>query len=119
MPARPRLPRFADMTWTETHERHRIIREVEAAATADPTGALPWRDEYAVYFHDRDGLLAALRHRWERTCQAQLDSHLPEDVLDERYRELHRSNAGVLRILDRYAGGARASMFAGAIARAS
>ena len=67
------------MTWTETHERHRIIREVEAAATADPTGALPWRDEYAVYYGDRDGLLAALRHRWERTCQAQLDSHLPEE----------------------------------------
>ena len=107
------------MTWTQTHQRHRIICEVEAAATADPTGTLPWRDEYADLFGDRDGLLAALRHRWERTCQAQLDSHLPEDVLDERYRELHRSNAGVLRILDRYAGGARASALAGAVARAS
>jgi hypothetical protein len=107
------------MTWTETHERHRIIREVEAAATADPTGTLPWRDEYAVYYGDRDGLLAALRHRWERTCQAQLDMHLSEEMLDERYRELHRINAGVLRILDRYAGGARVSVFAGAIARAS
>lgn len=91
------------MTWTETHERHRIIREVEAAAMADPTGTLPWRDDYAALFGDRDGLLFALRHRWERTCQAQLDTHLPEHVLDERYRELHRRNAGVLRILDRYA----------------
>lgn len=107
------------MTWTETHERQRIIRDVAAAAEADPTGTLPWRDEYADWFGDRDGLLQALRHRWERTCQAQLDSHLPEDLLDDRYRELHRSNAGVLRILDRYAGGARATGYAGAVARAS
>ena len=110
------------MTWTETHERHRIIREVEAAATADPSGALPWRDEYAAHFGDRDGLLFALRHRWERTCQAQLDTHLPEEVLDERYRDLHRSNARVLRILERYAAGLTTGLTAGpseAVARAS
>jgi hypothetical protein len=106
------------MTWTETHERHRIIREVVATAAADPTGTLPWRDEYAAHYGDRDGLLFALRHRWERTCEAQLDTHLPEQVLDERYRELHRSNAGVLRILERYAGGMTA-VPSEAVARAS
>ncbi len=106
------------MTWTETHERYRIIREVEAAAMADPTGTLPWRDEYAASFGDREGLLFALRHRWERTCQAQLDTHLPEHVLDERYRELHRANAAVLRILDRYAV-ARTAVPSGAVAHAS
>ena len=115
----PSRPTVNVMTWTETHERHRIIREVVATAATDPTGTLPWRDEYAAHYGDRDGLLFALRHRWERTCQAQLDTHLPEEVLDERYRDLHRSNAGVLRILDRYAGGGRASAFAGAVARAS
>ena len=103
MSRRVAAPSVDGMTWTETHERYRIIREVEADAMADPTGTLPWRDEYAATFGDREGLLLALRHRWERTCQAQLDTNLPEHVLDERYRELYRSNAAVLRILDRYA----------------
>jgi hypothetical protein len=113
-----RPPNVAAMTWPDTHARYRIIREVVAAADADPTGTLPWREEYAALFGDRAGLLAALQHRWQRTCQAQLDSRLPEEALDERHRELRRRNAGVLRILDRYAG-ARVATRAESVPRAS
>lgn len=117
MPATSEPPSVAAMTWSETHARYRIIREVVAAADADPTGALPWREEYAEHFGDRDGLLAALRIRWERTCQAQLDSHLPEAALDERRRELRRRNVGVLRILERNA--VRGTFLAEDLTRAS
>ena len=41
------------MTWHETHERTRIIREVEAAAAIDMSGRLPWRESWAPYFGDR------------------------------------------------------------------
>lgn len=87
------------MTWQETHERTRIIREVEAAAAADMSGALPWRDEWAPYFGSPDGLLKALRARWDRTCEAQLDVRAGEDVLHDTYAQLRRSQAGVLAIL--------------------
>ena len=90
------------MTWTETHERFRIIREVVKAAEADQTGALPWREEYAEHFGSRDGLVTALRARWHQTCQAQLDSNMTEAELEEQHRKLLRTHAAVLRILDGY-----------------
>jgi hypothetical protein len=90
------------MTWTETHERYRIIREVVKAAEGDPTGSLPWREEYAEYFGNRDGLVAALRSRWHQTCHVQLDSNMSEAELQEQHRKLLRCHAAVLRILDRY-----------------
>jgi hypothetical protein len=90
------------MSWTETHERFRIIREVVEAAEADPTGTLPWREEYADLFGDRDGLVTALRQRWQRTCEAQLDPNLSEEQMTDHHRRLLRQNAAMLRILDSY-----------------
>lgn len=90
------------MSWTETHERYRIIREVVEAAQADPTGALPWKAEYAASFPTPDDLVAALRQRWQRTCEAQLEAHLSDEELQERHRTLMNDHAPVLRILDRY-----------------
>lgn len=90
------------MTWTETHERYRIIREVVAAAEADPSGKLPWREEYAGTFGTPDDLVAALRLRWQRTCEAQLESHLSDEELQERHRKLLNDHAAVLRILDNH-----------------
>jgi len=88
------------MTWHETVERIRIIREVEAAAAVDLSGRLPWRDSWAPAFGDRVGLLTALRDRWDRMCVAQLDElTTPEQVRDAE-RRLRRTNAGVLRILE-------------------
>ena len=91
------------MTWQETHERTRIIREVEVAAALDMSGALPWREEWAAYFGSPDGLLQALRARWNRMCEAQLDIRTGEDVLHDTYNKLRRTQAGVLAILRRAA----------------
>ncbi len=90
------------MCWTETHERYRIIREVVEAADADPTGSLPWRPEYTAYFSTPEVLVAALRVRWQRTCEAQLEAHLSDEELQERHRRLMTEHAGVLRVLDRF-----------------
>ena len=90
------------MSWTETHERYRIIREVVAAAEADPSGALPWRPEYAASFGTPEGLVTALRHRWQRTCEAQLEAHLSDEELQERHRQLLADHAAVLRVLDNF-----------------
>lgn len=92
------------MTWQETHQRTRIIREVEAAAALDMSGALPWRDEWAPYFGSPAGLLAALRARWDRMCEAQLDSRTGEDEFHDTYRRLRRTQAGILAILRRASG---------------
>lgn len=87
------------MTWNETHERIRIIREVEAVAAADMSGAVPWREEWAPYFNGPAGLVTALRARWNHMCAAQLDARTGEDELNDNYRRLRRSEAGILAIL--------------------
>lgn len=88
------------MTWFETHERTRIIREVEAAAAVDQSGRLPWSDSWAPFFTDRTGLLNFLYARWERMCIAQLDELTSSEAVRETAAGLRRSNAGVLRILE-------------------
>ncbi|TNM38590.1 hypothetical protein FHP29_15270 [Nocardioides albidus] len=93
------------MTWNETHERIRIIREVEAAAAADMSGAVPWREEWRPYFDGPVALVAALRSRWQHMCEAQLDVDAGEDAVDDTYARLRRTQAGVLLILRRYAAG--------------
>jgi hypothetical protein len=92
------------MGWTETHRRWQALQDIEARANAGVLDALPWSREYAEIFGDRDGLVAALRTRWEHTRRAQLDSHLPERVLEEQWCRLHTRHAGVLRLLERYDG---------------
>jgi hypothetical protein len=88
------------MTWHETHQRIRIIREVEATAAVDMSGRLPWRESWSASFGDRQGLLDALRARWDRMCIAQLDELTSFERVRETERRLRRSNAGVLRILE-------------------
>ena len=73
------------MTWNETHERTRIIREVEAAAAADMSGALPWREEWSQYFATPAVLVEALRARWNHMCEAQLDTRANEDDVRATY----------------------------------
>ncbi len=89
------------MTWNETHERIRIIREVEAAAAADMSGALPWREEWNQYFSGPHGLVAALRSRWQHMCEAQLDVQDGEDQFHDAYTRLRRTQAAILAILQR------------------
>ncbi len=88
------------MTWNETHERIRIFREVEAAAAADMTGAVPWREEWSAYFAGPAGLVTALRARWNHMMEAQLDSwDENEDLFNESAGRLRRTQAGILLIL--------------------
>ncbi len=92
------------MTWKETHRRWQAMREVEAvlaeAVRAGRPVRLPWSEEYAEVFGDRDALLAALRYRWQLTRDTQLDTHLPEDVLEEQRRRLTERSRGLLQLLD-------------------
>jgi hypothetical protein len=90
------------MGWTDTHRRWQALQQIEAEANAGALDDLPWTPEHAELFGDRDRLATALRSRWEQTRRAQLDSHLPERVLEEQWRRLHARHAGVLRLLERY-----------------
>ena len=87
------------MTWNETHARTAIIREVEETSARDMTGALPWREEWTQYFGSPEGLLTALRARWNRMCEAQLDVRSGEDVFADTLAQLRRTQAGILAIL--------------------
>jgi hypothetical protein len=89
-----------EMTWHETHERTRILREVEALAAVDMSGRLAWRESWSAHFGDREGLLTALRSRWDRMCIARLDELTSPEQVRETEQRLRRSNAGVLRILE-------------------
>jgi hypothetical protein len=92
------------MGWTETHRRWQALQEIEALASTGAIDEIPWTDDYAEIFGDRAALVAALRHRWQQTRRAQLDSHLPEHVLEEQWCRLHSRYAGLLRLLERYDG---------------
>jgi hypothetical protein len=83
-------------------QRVRIIREVEAAAAADPTGLLPWRPGWAAYFGDRAGLVEALATR--RRCLAIINlDDLPDPESRAMVaRRLQRTTAGIERVLRRY-----------------
>ncbi|RNM12509.1 hypothetical protein [Nocardioides pocheonensis] len=92
------------MTWTETHRRWQALQEIETRANAalaagTPLDEFPWTAEYAAIFGDRDALASALSHRWRQARRAQLDTHLPEAVLDQQWRRLQARHAGVLRLL--------------------
>lgn len=89
------------MGWTETRRRWAILRETEAALAAGATD-IDWNDEYAALFGDRAGLVAMLRYRWQLTYDAQVDSHVPEPVLEEQRQRLAARLDGVRRLLDRY-----------------
>lgn len=92
------------MTWSETKRRWRILREIEELLVADPTAELPWSPEYAELFGDRDGLLTALRYRWQLTRDAQLDTHAPEPAWDEQVVRVERRTRDLLRLLEQHAG---------------
>ena len=89
------------MSWTQTHRRWQALQEIEALASAGCTD-LPWNAEYAEIFGDRDSLAALLRYRVRLSQDTQLDTHLPEQVLEQQWCRLHERHAGVLRLLAAY-----------------
>jgi hypothetical protein len=93
------------MTWDETHRRWQALRTIEEQLSKTDARELPWTEEYAEIFGDRAGLVAALRYRWQLAVDAQLDTHLPEQVLEEQRRRLELRSRGVRRLLDTQARG--------------
>ena len=91
------------MTWSETKRRWHILREIEELFVANPAASLPWTDELAQLFGDRDGLVAALRYRWQLTRDAQLDTHASEAAWDEQRVRVDQRTRALMRILDRAA----------------
>lgn len=90
------------MTWTETHRRWQALRRVEEQLQ---DGAdVPWDEEYAEIFGDREGLVAALRYRWELARTTQSDPTLRRPVRDEQLRRLAVRSRGVLRVLAEHDG---------------
>ncbi|MFE6506791.1 hypothetical protein ACFVDI_00115 [Nocardioides sp. NPDC057767] len=68
------------MTWSQTHERYRLLNEVEAELRAGLARELPWTPAHEEAFATPERLAQALRHRWRIRFQAQLDPALsPED----------------------------------------
>lgn len=96
-------PQEVPMSWELTHRRWAALREVAATADVVRDGELPWKDEYAELFGDRDGLAAALRYRHDLATSAQLDPDLPIDAYQERARLLLERTREVRRVLTRYA----------------
>lgn len=95
------------MGWIETRRRWQVLRELEVELAASPVVELPWREEYVALFGDRETLLTMLRYRWRLARDAQLDTRLPEAVLEEQRRRLEARSVGVRRLLEHYdAGGA-------------
>lgn len=88
------------MTWSETKRRWQIMREIEELFVVDPAARLPWSDEHAQLFGDRDGLVASLRYRWKLTRDAQLDTHASEAAWDEQRVRMETRTRTMLRILD-------------------
>lgn len=88
------------MTWSETHQRWQALRAIEEQLARTERPYLPWNDELAGLFGDRAGLVAALRYRLRLAASTQLDTHLPEHVLEEQRRLLGDRARGVLRVLD-------------------
>lgn len=92
------------MTWSETKRRWRVLREIEDLFLADPAAELPWAEEYAELFGDREGLTKALRYRWQLARDAQLDTHAPEAAWDEQLSRLDLRTRMLIRRLDGGAG---------------
>jgi len=59
------------MSWESTSEWWRTLREVSEELERNVDGELPWQPRYAEIFGDRDGLLQALRYRWQLIARGQ------------------------------------------------
>lgn len=87
------------MTWNETHRRWQALRTIEEQLATTGRPELPWSEDLAEIFGDRAGLVAALRYRLRLAVNTQMDTHLPESVLEEQRAQLTARARGVLRVL--------------------
>lgn len=98
--------RTADTTaWETYHRRSAALRGLLPVLDAIPDGELPWTDELAEVFTDRDDLLVALHDLWTRRLEARIDLALelhdvPELSVAEAWREVAAELPGARRVLD-------------------
>ena len=76
------------MTWSQTHERYRLLNEAEAELRSGRAHRLPWSPAYAEAFGTPERLAQALRHRWRIRFQAQLDPALSQDDYEAAFADL-------------------------------
>lgn len=97
------------MTWDETRQRWRLVRQAEAQWRAHPHGPLPWSNEYAATFESPRELVAAIRYRWTLRLQAQVDPELGGPAAQQNLERLLRAcpeplelhNGGFFRLVSR------------------
>ena len=89
------------MTWTQTHERFRLLNEAEAELRAGLTGGLPWSPAHADAFGTPERLAQALRHRWRIRFQAQLDPALSPADYEAAFADLTAEMAPLMERLGR------------------
>lgn len=94
--------------WDTYHRRAAALRDV--VAELDRTGRtdLPWDDDLAAVFRDRDDLLVALHDVWSRRLSGRLDMALelhdiPEASAAEAWWAVAAELPGVRRLLDAHA----------------
>lgn len=93
--------------WETHHRRTAALRDV--VTTLDAGGDLPWSDELAADFGDRDGLLLALHDLFARRVGGRIDLALelhdiPDASVAEAWQAVVDELPGVHRILTTYAG---------------
>ncbi|WP_378732781.1 hypothetical protein [Nocardia brasiliensis] len=91
------------MSWEEQHARTEVVHTVLARAAVDPADPHLFADlpELERLFGDADGLLLALRYRWNIHLDAKLDQALAQgqSVL-EAYLELAAEQPVLRAVLD-------------------
>ncbi|TQL66231.1 hypothetical protein FB381_0080 [Nocardioides albertanoniae] len=91
------------MTWTQTHERFRLLNEAEAELRAGLPRRLPWTPAHADAFGTPERLAQALRHRWRIRFQAQLDPELSPEDYEKAFADLTSELAPLMDWIDAHA----------------
>lgn len=94
--------------WETYHQRAAALRDLTELLDADPAAGLPWTEELAAVFTDRDDLLVALHDKWNRHLAARLDLALelhdiPEASVAEAVAAVAAQFPGVRRVLEAHA----------------
>jgi hypothetical protein len=97
------------IAWDNYRRRATALRRVIADLDRSGSSTLPWGDELAAVFDDRDDLLVALHDAWTRRLTGrvdlalEIDEHPPGASVALAWHEVADELAGVRRVLDRQA----------------
>lgn len=95
--------------WETYHRRHRALRGVVAELDASGVEDVPWSEDLAGVFADRDDLLVALHDLWSRRLEGRVEMaldvgvDLPAECVETAWYEVAAELPGVRRVLDAHA----------------